>query len=188
MKAWGLLLAHAEFAYNRSLNHNTKESPLKVVYGQNPRRPLDLTPLHTKEALTTEASKRMKEIQEFHKWVQSLIEKANEYYQSEANKDRKKTLIQPRDLVWVHLRKERFPSKRKSKLMPWDDCPFEVLEKVNNNACKIDLLGEYRVSCTFNIFDLKPHFKDDKLENLIANSFLEEEDDLPIHEGLVIGA
>jgi len=79
-----------------------------------------------------------------------------------------------------HLRKERFPSKRKSKPMPRADGPFEVLEKVNDNAYKIDLPGEYGVSCPFNVVDLKPYFEDDKLQNLRKNSFLEGEDDAPM--------
>jgi len=41
--------------------------------------------------------------------------------------------------VRVHLRKERFPTKRKSKLMPWADVPFQVLEKVSDNAYTVDL-------------------------------------------------
>ncbi|XP_020961117.1 LOW QUALITY PROTEIN: uncharacterized protein LOC107646376 [Arachis ipaensis] len=55
------------------------------------------------------------------------------------------------DIVWVHLRKERFPTQRKSKLDPRGDGPFQVLERVNNNAYKIDLPGEYNVSATFNV-------------------------------------
>ena len=85
----------------------------------------------------------------------------------------------PGDLVWIHLRKERFPQKRKSKLMPRADGPFEVLEKVSDNAYKVDLPGDYGVSCTFNVADLKPYYEDDNLENLRANSFLEGEDDVP---------
>ena len=68
--------------------------------------------------------------------------------------------------MWVHLRKERFPSKRKSKLMPRADGPVEVLEKVSDNAYKRDLPREYGVSCTFNVADLKPYFEDNKFENL----------------------
>jgi len=64
--------------------------------------------------------------------------------------------------MWVHLRKERFPSKT----------------KINDNAYKIDLPGDSGVSCTFNVSDLKPYFEDDKFENLRAKSFLEEEDDV----------
>jgi len=65
--------------------------------------------------------------------------------------------------VSVHLRKERFPSKRKSKLMPRADGPFQVLEKVSHNAYKVDLLNDYGVSCTFNIANLKPFYEDDTL-------------------------
>ncbi|VFQ79915.1 unnamed protein product [Cuscuta campestris] len=37
--------------------------------------------------------------------------------------------IQPGDLVWVHIHKARLFNKRKSKLQPQDDGPFEVLAK-----------------------------------------------------------
>jgi len=32
------------------------------------------------------------------------------------------------DLVWIHLRKEGFPSKCRNKLIPTADGPFEALE------------------------------------------------------------
>ena len=86
-----------------------------------------------------------------------------------ANKRRKEVNFQPGDLVWIHLRKERFPSKRKSKLMPRSDGPFEILEKVGPNAYKIDLPGDYGVSATFNVSDLSPYFEDEPLPSLRAN-------------------
>jgi hypothetical protein len=43
------------------------------------------------------------------------------------------------DLVWVHLRKDRFPDLRKSKLMPLAAGPFNILEKINDNAYKFEL-------------------------------------------------
>jgi hypothetical protein len=52
------------------------------------------------------------------------------------------------------MRKERFPNQRKSKLQPRGDGPFQVLERINDNAYKIDLPGEYGVSATFNVADL----------------------------------
>ena len=58
--------------------------------------------------------------------------------------------------VWLHLRKDRFPTKRKSKLSPRGDGPFLVLERINNNAYRLDLPEESGVSTTFNISDLLP--------------------------------
>ena len=52
------------------------------------------------------------------------------------------------------MRKERFPEQRKSKLQPRGNGPFQVLERINDNAYKIDLPGEYNVSSTFNVSDL----------------------------------
>jgi len=52
------------------------------------------------------------------------------------------------------MRKERFSKQRKSKLQPRGDGPFHVLEKINDNAYKIDLPSKYNVSNTFNVFDL----------------------------------
>jgi len=66
--------------------------------------------------------------------------------------------------------------------MPRADEPFEVLEKINDNAYKINLLGEYGVSCTFNVADLSPYFEDDHLENLRSNSLQQGEDDAPMED------
>jgi hypothetical protein len=72
-------------------------------------------------------------------------------------------------LVWLHLRKERFPNLRNSKLMPRAYGPFKVLEKINENAYKLDLPTDFGVSPTFNIADLM--------------SYLGEEDDSNARRG-----
>ena len=59
------------------------------------------------------------------------------------------------DLVWVHLRKDRFPNERKSKLLPRAGGPFKVLARYNDNAYKVDIpRDKYNVSDTFNVKDL----------------------------------
>ena len=54
-------------------------------------------------------------------------------------------VFKPDDWVWIHLRKNRFPSKRKSKLQERGDGPFKVLERINDNTYKIDLPLDYMV-------------------------------------------
>ena len=78
-------------------------------------------------------------------------------------------------LFWLHLRKDRFPELRKSKLMPRAASPYKIIEKINDNAYKLELPPKFGVSPTFNIGDLKPYLE-------------EEEDELesrttPIQEG-----
>jgi hypothetical protein len=55
----------------------------------------------------------------------------NAKYKLAGDKGRRQLNFEPGDLVWLHLRKERFPALQKSKLMPRADGPFKVLEKVN---------------------------------------------------------
>ncbi|XP_056853604.1 uncharacterized protein LOC130502881 [Raphanus sativus] len=50
--------------------------------------------------------------------------------------------LMPLPLIWIHLRKDRFPNERKSKLMPRLDGPFKVIRKINNNAYQLDLQDE----------------------------------------------
>ena len=74
------------------------------------------------------------------------------------DKGRKQLILEPGDLVWLHLRKDRFPELRKSKLMPRADGPFKVLQRINENAYKLDLPADFGVSPTFNIADFEALF------------------------------
>jgi len=76
------------------------------------------------------------------------------------------------------MRKERFPSKRKSKIMSRLDDPFEILEKIKPNPYKVDLLGEYGVSATFNVAYLSPYFEEnEEISSLRSNANQPGEDD-----------
>ena len=60
------------------------------------------------------------------------------------------------------MKKERFPACRRSKIHPGGDGPFQVLKRINDNAYKWELPGEYNISTTFNVFDLYP-FDDSRM-------------------------
>jgi hypothetical protein len=112
-------------------------------------------------------------VKTLHKSVQQQIEKRNCVYATKANKGRKHVVFQVGDWVWVHIRKERFLAHRKSKLQPRGDGPFQILERINDNAYKVDLLGEYGVSATINVFDLTLFDVGDDLRSNQANDPLE---------------
>jgi hypothetical protein len=93
------------------------------------------------------------------KTKKSNSKKKGKYNDDPVNKKRKEVLFQPGDKVWVHFRKDRFPKRRKSKLLHQGDEPYKVLAKINNdNAYKIDLPTDvFGVSNTFNVADLTPY-------------------------------
>ena len=69
------------------------------------------------------------------------------------------------------MRKERFPSKRKSKIMPRSDGPFEILEQIGPNTYKLDLPGDYGVSAIFNVANHRPYVdEDEEIPSLRSNS------------------
>jgi len=157
-----LLLPHAEFAYNKAPSKVTSLSPFKVIYRLDPLSQLDLTPRPLDQKPSAHAAARVEEIKKIHKLVRSRIEKTNASYQAQANKHKKKKVFQPGDLMWIYLRKESFLSKRKNKLMPRAKGPFEVLEKINDDAYKVDLPGDCGVSTTFNVVNLSPYLTNDQ--------------------------
>jgi hypothetical protein len=156
LKTWEDCLPHAEFAYNRSIHSGTKFSPFEIVYGFNPLSPLDLTSLPVSERVNLDGKKKAEFVKMIHEKARLNIERRTKQYVHQANKGRKKVVFEPGDWVWLHLRKDRFPEKRRSKLLPRGDGPFQVVERINDNAYKLDLPGEYGVSASFNVADLSP--------------------------------
>ena len=95
-------------------------------------------------------------MKKLHERVRNQTENQIEVYAIKGNKGRKELVLDEGDWVWLHLRKDRFPTKRKSKLSRKSDGPFQVLERINNNAYRLDLPEGYGVSNTFIITNLVP--------------------------------
>ena len=91
-------------------------------------------------------------------------------------KEFRKLVFEPGGWVWLHMCKKRFPLQRHLKLLPRGDGLFQVLERINDNAYKLDLSGEYNVSATFNVADLSPFAVGDDLD-LRTNPLQEEGND-----------
>jgi hypothetical protein len=108
------------------------------------------------ERSSLDGQKKAEMVKKLHESVQQHKEKKTEQYANKANKGRRQVIFEPSDWVWVHMRKERFPARRRSKLHPRGDGHFQILEKINDNAYKVDLPSEYKVSATFNVSDLSP--------------------------------
>ncbi|XP_073117055.1 uncharacterized protein [Elaeis guineensis] len=88
-------------------------------------------------------------IRSLHEEVQKKIIRQNEKYKKQADKFRRQASFNEGDLVWIHLRKEQFPPGHFGKLKSRADGPFRILTRVGENAYKVELPGDYRVSAIF---------------------------------------
>ena len=122
------LLPHIEFSYNQVVYSTISHIPFEVVYGFNPLTPLDLLPiLVLDEVLCKDGFETTYFIKNLHHHIKRQIERMVGKYTQFANKRRKTLIFEPRHWVWLHLRKDRFPTQRKSKLIPRGDGPFQVI-------------------------------------------------------------
>jgi translation initiation factor IF-1 len=78
-----------------------KVSPFQVVYGFNPRAPIDLLPLPTSEMTCFDASQWSEFIIKMLETTKLNNEKINEKYRIAASKGRKEVKLEPGDLVWL---------------------------------------------------------------------------------------
>ena len=162
LKNWEECIPHAEFAYNRAKHSATNMSPFKVVYGFEPFTALDILPLPLHQRVNMDFDKRAEYIKSIHEETRATLERHANLQADCINKKKKEMIFQEGDLVWVHLRKDRFPQERNSKLKPRGDGPFKVLKRINNNAYIIDIpTSKYLVSNTFNVADLTPYHGDE---------------------------
>ncbi|KAK1632864.1 hypothetical protein QYE76_007179 [Lolium multiflorum] len=165
LKSWEECLPHAEFAYNRAKHKTTSRSPFMVVYGFEPYTALDILPLPLHERINMDFDKRTAAVKKLHEETRATIQEHVLRQANRINAKKKERIFQEGDLVWIHLRKERFPHERNSKLKPRGDGPFKVLKRINNNAYVIDIpTSKYLVSNTFNVSDLSPYHGNEEVQ------------------------
>ena len=147
-------------------------SPFEV-YEFNSFTSLDLLRIPSNTFVSEIATSKTDLVKTLHKEVKKSIEKQNFKVVSGINIGRKENIFQPGDWVWIHFRKERFSSQRKTKLHPRGDDPCQVLERINNNAYKIDFLGDFLVHSTFNVANLSLFDVGDDFSGSSTTSFEE---------------
>jgi hypothetical protein len=136
--------------------------PFQIVYGYIPRVPIDLFSFDTEDAPHLDVFAHVEQMVNLHEQTHQNIAVANAKYQVASSKGKKHVTFESSDMVWLHLRKDRFPTLRRSKLMPRAAGPFKVLTKINDNAYILDLPAEFGVSTSFNVVDLKPYLGEDE--------------------------
>jgi hypothetical protein len=155
--------------------------PFQIFYGYIPRAPIALFLLDAVDAPHIDAVAHVDQMINLHEQTQLNIAAANAKYQITGSKGQKLVTFEPGDMVWLHLRKDRFPTLCRSKLMPRVAGPFKILTKINANAYILDLPSEFGVSTSLNVADLKPYAGEDEELPSRTTSVQEGEDDEDIN-------
>jgi hypothetical protein len=175
LRRWEDCLPHVEFAYNHATHSSTKMCPFQIVYVYIPRAPIDLFSFDTEDAPHLDVV--VEQMVNLHEQTHQNIAAANAKYQVGGSKGKKYVTFESGDTVWLHLRKDHFPTLRHSKLMPRATGLFKVLTKINDNAYVLDLPAEFGVSTSFNVADLKLCLSEDEELPSRTTSVQEGEDD-----------
>ncbi|XP_026442213.1 uncharacterized protein LOC113341608 [Papaver somniferum] len=132
-------------------------SPFEVVYGYNPRAPVDLAPVPDLKRVDAKANERIQQLQQVHKFAQEHLTRANEKYKKAADKKRREVNFEVGDFVWEILTKDRFSLGDYNKLKARKIGPVEILAKINPNAYKLKLPSHIRTFVVFNVKHLVPY-------------------------------
>jgi hypothetical protein len=114
-----------------------------------PRAPIDLMPLPSSEKLNFDAKQLAELMLKLHETTKENIECMKSKYKLAGDKGRKQLIFEPGELVWLHLRKDRFLALRKSKLMPQADVWQNRLNYSSSSALVI-AIQPILTQCTSN--------------------------------------
>ena len=175
--SWDELLPRIEFAYNCSTNRSTKLSPFHIVYGQGPKRPIDLHSITHEHPKSFWAESFIEHVHAIHDIVSKQLALSYEAYKLSADLHTRYKTFKEGDLVMVKLHPHRLPTLY-SKLQLKIYGPFKVLSKINDIAYLVDIPNDWGISNSFNILDLVEFHENNDIPNEMLSSpaSLESED------------
>jgi hypothetical protein len=146
---WGDFLGEIQFAMNNSINASTGTSPAELLMGYRPRAAIDIPTDHL-TGKAASAAQRVENIRTLRQEAQDAIKMAEFTMAATYDKNHRITDITVGDKVFINFAKKNdkgytAPGIKAPKLAPQRVGPFLVLEKVGENAFKIDIPGEWRI-------------------------------------------
>jgi len=148
-----------------------------VVYGLLPRCPADLGISPDRTRFHGRACDFVDDFAAVHEKVHSNLEIATEKYKKADDAHRRDVTFNVGDLVWAVLTKDRFKPGTYNKLKSRKIGPLQVLEKINNNAYRLQLPPHMQTADVFNVKHLVPYVASEEAEYSRTN-FLSTPGDL----------
>jgi len=155
---WEDLLPLIEFAYNSSAQASTGRSPFSIIYGREPRAPVDVLKGEGSGADTTGQGFSAAHLRTITQQVHDSLILSQQHQKQAADLYRKKELYAKGDWVLVatdRIGTDHLENTTKSKWQSLWRGPFQVLGKINDNAYRIALPEDFEGHDVINITYLK---------------------------------
>jgi len=133
----------------------------KVSYGLHPLIPLDLVTIPQESKVSFEAKEMGKEMKNSNEQARAQIEKVNEQYKAKAQQETHLSSVPTDRPYMAMLEKGKVPNKKEEQAHRYRRWPYKVVQKLGDNAWKIELLSGMNISTTFNVGDLNPYIDDE---------------------------
>lgn len=142
-----------EFYYNSARSASTGNSPHSIVYGVEPRLPVDAA-MGSKAPAADDFMEKMKKLQEH---TQEALQHTAECMKKQADRSRTSRSFNKEDYVMLSTDNLNLKNKPSKKLKPRWVGPFRILQKVGNSAYKLDLPSSMTIHPVINIDQLKEY-------------------------------
>ena len=152
--SWDRVLPRAEFAFNSLVNRTTRRTLFEIVYGQIPRRPLDLAPIDPHTRISQDGISFAQHFRNMHHDIHHRIASQNERYKAAADVGRRSVSFCEGDLVMVRLRSKKYSPGVATKLHARSAGPFPVARVISENAYVVGIPSDWGISSTFTVSDL----------------------------------
>ena len=154
---WASLLAQAEFCYNSTPHTATGISPVEAIHGFNPRRTM-MEPLMDTNVVGNAEEGRVlvKDLTELHRYLHNHLLEIQQGYKSQYDQYHRPPTFKVGDSVLLsmkNIRMVRTSKKLDSRYLG----PFTIIEKINENAFRLELPKHFRIHNVFNVSLLKKY-------------------------------
>jgi hypothetical protein len=154
-RSWLRWLPWAEFCYNTSLQSALKTTPFEVVYG---RPPPPLLPFQSGSTKVAAVDKQLRDRDTFIADIKERLLQAQSIMKTYHDQSRRQVEFQVGDWVWLHLNHRTASAIRpagQNKLSPKYYGPYEVMEKIEAVAYRLQLPPKAQIHNVFHVVFLK---------------------------------
>ena len=154
---WSTLLGQAEFCYNSTPHTATGISPFEAMYGFNPRRTM-MEPITDSNVVGHAEAGRLlvKDLSELHRYLHDHIQEVQQNYKTQYDQHHRIPTFEVGDMVMLNMkniRTVRTSRKLDSKYLG----PFRIVEKINENAYRLQLPNHFKIHDVFNVSLLRKY-------------------------------